>query len=203
MPAGVVGTADHAQAQVEGEDYRTGQVIVELDPDVATIGEIISRYKGAQRLDKNLPHNLETRNVYLLRPPADRDVVAFVDDLLGASPRNGVLYAEPNFVAEAPEDPAYVDPTGVARMRARSISYRKQSSEANNTFTTNLNLSCVPGTNRGEGSKVAVLDTGAQLDHPALRGTLTRLVARVGSAPGDGRGGHRERHRRRRRCGQL
>jgi thermitase len=164
----LLGTADRAQALVEGEDYRTGQVIVKLDPDVATIGDIISRYEGAQRLDEKLPYNLETRNIYLLRPPADRDVVEFVGDLLDASPNNGVLYAEPNFIAEAPEGPA----GGDGRFRAHSISYRKQSSAANDTFAANLNLSCVPETNRGMGSKVAVLDTGAQLDHPALRGNF-------------------------------
>jgi thermitase len=164
----LLGTADRAQALLEGEDYRTGQVIVKLDPDIATIGDIISRYEGAQRLDKKLPYNLETRNIYLLRPPADRDVVEFLGDLLDASPDNGVLYAEPNLIAEAPEDPA----GGDGRHRAWGISDRKQSSVANDTYATNLNLSCVPETNQGMGSKVAVLDTGAHLDHPALRGNI-------------------------------
>jgi hypothetical protein len=161
----LLGSADPAQALVEGEDYRTGQVIVKLDPSIigATIEEINADY-GTTIVDDTL----KERDIYLLKTPDDEDAITFAErlanDPLGAPDR--VLYAEPNFIAEAPEDPA-----GDGRHRAWGISDRKRSSVAN-THATNLNLSCVPGTNRGMGSKVAVLDTGAQLDHPALRGNF-------------------------------
>jgi thermitase len=78
-----------------------------------------------------------------------------------------VLYAEPNFVAQAGEGPA-----GDGRMRARSISPSSVSPNQypNETLDTNLGLSCSATQNyQGKGVKVAVLDTGAQLDHPALK----------------------------------
>ena len=149
------------QAYALGEVYRADEVIVKLRPGVA-IEEILADYPSAERLDEDLPYNLETRNIYLLKAPDDTDVETFAENLLTNKRVDGI--AEPNFVAEAPEDPA--DPTyGVARMKARSISYRKQSSEANDTFATNLNLSCARDI---KGATVTVLDTGTQLSHPKL-----------------------------------
>jgi thermitase len=80
-----------------------------------------------------------------------------------------VEIAEPNYVTEAPEAPAY-DPAGDGRMRARVIYTRKQARRANKTFAQKLNLTTC---NRSiTGATVAVLDTGAQLDHPALKGNF-------------------------------
>jgi subtilisin family serine protease len=78
---------------------------------------------------------------------------------LAADPR--LLFAQPNFLAEAPEDAR-----GDARMRARGISMTKPSSTQ--YAARNLNLECAHAISKGSGTTVAVLDTGAQLDHPAL-----------------------------------
>ena len=168
---------EQAHAQV-AEDYRADEVIVKLDPNVvdlgiidATINDINTTY-GTATLDDSL----KDRHVVLLEIPENQDLLEFANVLENDPWRpptqaDRVLYAEPNFVTEAPEDPAYEDPTtGVARFRARGINDRKQHSEANDTFAENLNLSsCARDI---EGTTVAVVDTGAQLDHPALRGNF-------------------------------
>jgi thermitase len=76
--------------------------------------------------------------------------------------QNRVLYAEPNFIAETAE--------GDARMRARGISASSVSpgQYPQKDLDKNLGLSCAAGISQGGGIRVAVLDTGAQLDHPAL-----------------------------------
>jgi thermitase len=70
-------------------------------------------------------------------------------------------------VAEAPEDPT----AGDGRFRARAISDLSMGS-TNQYAAKYLNLSCVDKSS-GKGVKVAVLDTGAQLDHPALKANFS------------------------------
>jgi thermitase len=99
-----------------------------------------------------------SRGIYLLQLPTDSTTLEMVAHL-AADPR--LVFAEPNFLAEAPEDAV-----GDARMRARGISSTEPSSTQ--YAARNLNLACAHAISRGSGTKVAVLDTGAQLDHPAL-----------------------------------
>jgi subtilisin family serine protease len=77
-----------------------------------------------------------------------------------------VIYAEPNYLGGAPE--------GVARSSwARSEgpeAYQEQWAPAAIRLPEALSIS------RGAGSTVAVLDTGADLDHPALAGHLTQGI---------------------------
>jgi thermitase len=166
--------ASSEQAHAAGEEFRTGQVVVKLDTSITLIEDILTDpdFAGVERLDdvpEDLPDNLETEGIYLLKAPASMSAVQFASELLGV---DGVIFAEPNFIAEAPEDPS--DPTfGDGRFRARGISFSKKSSEANTTFATNLDLSCVRDDYKG--ATVAVLDTGAQLSHPALQGNFRRV----------------------------
>ena len=147
------------RAHAQEEDYRTGELVVRLDPGV-TITRFLNLYPTLERLDGGLPHNLASRNIYLLEAPASTNVRSFAQNLLANEPLvDGI--AEPNFVASTPEYAA-----GDGRMRARGISSNKQSSEANATFATNLNLSTC--SRNIKGATVAVLDTGAQLNHPRL-----------------------------------
>jgi subtilisin family serine protease len=153
--------AGSKQAYALVGDYEPGQVIVKLDPKTgATIEQINADY-GTTTLD----NTLGGMGVYLLQTPANEDVITFAerltDDPLGTLDR--VLYAEPNFVAETAE--------GDARMRARSISPSSESPDQypDEDLAKNLGLSCAATQNsQGKGVTVAVLDTGAQLDHPTL-----------------------------------
>jgi thermitase len=159
----LLSATDPTQALEEGK-YRDDQVIVKL-----ASGTSIDRVLARLPL-KLLDNDLANENVYLLEVTDGTPVETLVAQLVRL--RGVVLYAEPNFLATAPEDPTYGD----GRMRARSPSYRKQSSDANTTFATNLNLSCVSETNRGKGSTVAVLDTGAQLSHPRLEANFKGIT---------------------------
>ena len=167
----VVAGSKPAQAGVG--TYKPGQVIAKLDPNSgATIQQINADY-GTTTLDSTLGQ----MNVYLLQTPRGADVTEFAarlaEDPLGGT-RDRVLYSEPNFVARAPESPA-----GDGRMRARSISPSSSSLDQypDGLLTKNLGLSC-PATqnNQGKGVTVAVLDTGAQLDHPALKANFKNVA---------------------------
>ncbi|HZB08940.1 MAG TPA: S8 family serine peptidase [Rubrobacter sp.] len=70
-----------------------------------------------------------------------------------------LLYAEPNFFAQSPEGGARHRAFGVSDVAPTSQEYATQA----------LGLVSAHAISRGERTKVAVLDTGAQLDHPALR----------------------------------
>jgi thermitase len=149
--------AGSGQAHALGEDYRTGQVIVKLNPIIgATIEEINAEY-GSTTLDGYFSN----KDIYLLRTPSNKDAETFAQDLAN-DVQNRVLYAEPNFIAETAE--------GDARMRARGISASSVSpgQYPQKDLDKNLGLSCAAGISQGGGIRVAVLDTGAQLDHPAL-----------------------------------
>jgi thermitase len=154
---GLLGVATPTQADVEGNKFVPRQAVVKLG--LTSIVEINRDY-GTTTIEKLAGSEQPgaSRGIYLLRLPTDSTTLEMVAHL-AADPR--LLFAEPNFVAEAPEDPE-----GVARMRARGISSTKPSSTQ--YAATNLKLSCAHTISRGLGTKVAVVDTGAQLNHPAL-----------------------------------
>jgi len=155
------GAAGSGRAYALGEAYKSGQVIVKLNPVIgATINEINADY-GTTILDDSLGY----KEIYLLKKPNNSETEQKFAERLTQDSENRVLYAEPNFVAEAPEDPG-----GDARHKAYAISDRRRSS--GQYAAEYLNLSCAAGISRGGGVTVAVLDTGAQLDHPMLRTNL-------------------------------
>ena len=152
----LLGTAGPTQADVGKNDFVLRQAIVRLKPatdntPAPTIKEINNDY-GSTTLDK-LPGST---GIYLLKLPADSDTVALVNNM-ATDPR--LVFAERNFVAEAPE--------GDGRHRAYGISTTKPSSSQ--YAAVNLNLSCAAEISRGKDTTVAVLDTGVQLGHPALK----------------------------------
>jgi subtilisin family serine protease len=152
----VLGAATPTQATVEAESFEPREVIVRLEPATAATIEDINVAYGSTTLDE-LPGGM---GVYLLGLPADSNTLETVERM-AADPR--LLFAEPNYVAQAPEE----DPKGDGRMKARAISSTDGSSEQ--YAASALNLSCAADLSLGQDTTVAVLDTGAQLDHPALK----------------------------------
>jgi thermitase len=142
------------RANVEAEGFEPREVIVRVQPGTGATVEDINVDYGSTTLDV-LPGGM---GAYLLGLPADSDTLETVERM-AADPR--LLFAEPNYVAEAPEDPA-----GDGRMKARAISSSDGSSEQ--YAASALNLSCAAALSLGQSTTVAVLDTGAQLDHPQL-----------------------------------
>jgi thermitase len=146
--------ATPAQALVEGEDFVPGQAVVKLNPTVdATIDKINADY-GTSTLEK-LPGST---GVYLLKVPAGSDTQGIVGRLANDV---RLSYAEPNFVAEAPEDSG-----GDGKHGAFGMSDISGSSEQ--YAATALGLPCAAALSLGQGTTVAVVDTGVQLDHPDL-----------------------------------
>jgi subtilisin family serine protease len=100
--------------------------------------------------------------IYLLGLPAGSGVVETVRTVGQMESDPSLLYAEPNFFAQPPEEP----PEGGARHRAFGVSDAAPTSEE--YAARALGLGSAHEISQGEDTTVAVVDTGAQLDHPAL-----------------------------------
>jgi subtilisin family serine protease len=152
----LLGVAGHAQADCGPGDFVPGQVVVKLDPG-ATVEQINATY--GSRVVEPFPGGTGT---YLLGLPAGSGVVDTVETVeqMESDPR--LLYAEPNFLAQPPEEP----PEGGARHRAFGVSSVAPTSEE--YAARALGLAGAHAISQGEGTTVAVVDTGAQLGHPAL-----------------------------------
>ncbi len=136
----------------DGYYFETSEVVVKLDPaDGAAIDQINADY-GSTTLESLLG----SAGIYLLKLPEGRNTEETASQMAD-DPR--LLYAEPNFVAETPE--------GGARMRARNESSATASTSTQYASAA-LGLSCARQISTGRGITVAVLDTGAQFDHPSL-----------------------------------
>jgi thermitase len=144
------GVADRAQADPVAGDFVPGQVVVELAPG-ASISQINATY--GTHTHERLPNS----DVYLLGLPPRKSVKETVSKMRTDITR--VRYAEPNFVV--------YPPMGGARHRAWGMSDAEPSPQEN--AASALNLSIAHKISQGAGTTVAVLDTGAQLDHPALQ----------------------------------
>jgi subtilisin family serine protease len=146
------GAASRAQADCGLGSFVSRQVIVKLNPILgATVGQINATY-GSTTLE---PFPGST-NVYLLGLPTGSGVTATVEQMVN-DPR--LLYAEPNFFAQSPEGGARHRAWGDSDVAPTSQEYAAQA----------LGLVSAHAISQGKSTRVAVLDTGAQLDHPALK----------------------------------
>src|SRR5215211_6278700 len=145
------GAASRAQAACGLGSFVPSQVIVKLNPITGvTVGEINATY-GSTTLE-TFPGSTD---IYLLKLPTGSGVTETVKQL-ASDPR--LLYAEPNFLAQPPEGGGRHKAWGFSDVAPTSQEYAIQA----------LGLVSAHDISQGEGTTVAVLDTGAQLDHPAL-----------------------------------
>ena len=155
------GASDDAGA-LETQNYVPDQVVVKLRSG-ASIGDLNLRGYGLRVQERFL--NQTNTDIYLLKITDGGSVQSKLDALLG----NPLLYyAEPNFLSEAPEAAARhrAFPAGDATPTTGNYS-------RNGTYSDSvLNLTAAREISQGAGTRVAVLDTGAQLNHPALKASF-------------------------------
>jgi subtilisin family serine protease len=153
------GAGDDARA-LGTESFVPGQVIVKLAPGV-TIGQVNSRYNT--RVQERFL-NLTNTDIYLLKTTDGSSAQDKLKEITG-DPLPLIRYAELNYLSDAPEADARhrAFPAGDATPTPRNYSKDAAYSDAA------LDLSGAQLISKGAGATVAVLDTGAQLDHPALK----------------------------------
>jgi subtilisin family serine protease len=145
------GAASRAQADCGPGVFLPQQVIVKLNTSLgATVQKINATY-GSTTLE-TFPGSTD---VYLLRLPRGSDVTKTVKQMAN-DPR--LVYAEPNFIDQSPEGGARHRAFGISDAAPTSQEYAYQA----------LGLESAHAISQGKATKVAVLDTGAQLDHRAL-----------------------------------
>jgi thermitase len=153
------GTADRARALPAVGSFVPGEIIIKLTPN-APIATINNSYNT--RVKERFLDSANT-DIYLLEITDGSSTKDKLDEITGD--QLGIIeYAEPNFFAEAPEAAGRHRgfPAGDATPTADHYSDSPYPDSA-------LHLSLARAYSEGEGTTVAVLDTGAQLDHPALK----------------------------------
>jgi subtilisin family serine protease len=134
-----------------------GEVVVKLNPQSgATIEKINIAYNT--QVEDTLPNNA---GVYLLQAPASKSLQELLQDMQDDL---RLSYAEPNFIAAPPEAD---DHGGDGRFKAR-LDGASPTPSSTQYAAEALGLSCAATISLGQGTTVAVLDTGVQLDHPDL-----------------------------------
>jgi len=152
------GASNDARA-LETEISVPGQIVVKLAPGFG-IGDLNLRGYGLRVQERFL--NQTNTNIYLLKATDGASEQSKLDAILG-NPL--ITYAELNYLSDAPEAGGrhHAFPTGDATPTARN--YSKDAAYPDSA----LNLTAAREISRGAGARVAVLDTGAQLNHPALK----------------------------------
>jgi thermitase len=154
------GVTDGARA-LETESIVPGQVIVKLEPEVK-IGDVNLRGYGLKVQERFL--NQTNTDIYLLRTTDGSSAQSKLEALAG-DPL--VAYAELNYLSGAPEADARhrAFPSNGATPTTRNYSGIRCATYPDSA----LGLTEARSISQGAGSTVAVLDTGAQLGHPALK----------------------------------
>jgi thermitase len=158
----VLPSASNAARALETESFVPGQIVVKLAPGVG-IGDLNLLGYGLQVQERFL--NQTDTNIYLLKVTDGRSVQSKLDAILG-NPL--VTYAELNYLSDAPEanHRHRAFPAGNATPTTRNYSRNGAYSDSA------LKLTAAQEISRGAGTRVAVLDTGAQLNHPALKASF-------------------------------
>jgi thermitase len=138
-------------------DYEPGQIVVKLKPapGIDTLG-IINLTYGTTTL-ASLP---DYSDISLLQAPLGADTERLVR-VMARDVR--LVYAELNYINESPEDGS----------TDRIYGWGDDSTPMQNQDSTRaMHLEAAHDLSRGEGTLVAVLDTGVQPDHPVLAASI-------------------------------
>ena len=138
----------------------------------AVDNQIVVRLESGQLLDDiNATYGtitvqaLGTADMYLLQVPTGEDtndIIELMED------DNRILLAEPNYIGDTPEaDPSSIWGWGGQNSQPYGEQYAIDA----------LNLNEAQTMSTGSGIVIAVLDTGIELDHPALQGSITAVRA--------------------------
>jgi thermitase len=153
------GSADRARSLPAVGSFVPGEIIIKLTPNTP-IAIINNSYNT--RVKERFLDSANT-DIYLLEITDGSSTKDKLDEIIGDQLRI-IEYAEPNFFAEAPE--------AARRHRAFPTSDAVPTDDRYSQFpyaASALNLSSAHAVSKGEGTTVAVVDTGAQLGHPALK----------------------------------
>lgn len=161
----LLSTLQAAPARADDDDDGAAvprQIVVKLKPK-ATIGHI---NKDKNYRTRTIDKLLGSKKIYLLKVPKGKNP-GRVLNLMQNDRR--LIYAESNFRTESPEgDPRhYARSGGTPEPSSDPAPYRDQYAIGA------MNLAEAHGTSKGRGSVIAVVDTGAQLDHPELADSFT------------------------------
>jgi subtilisin family serine protease len=141
-------------------DYEPGQIVIKLAPQTGNDILGINQTYGTSTIGSLFNHE----DIFLLGAPLEVNVEQLVQVMAG-DPR--LEYAELNYLNETPEEGSTDRIYGWGGQDAAPL----HSQDANET----MNLETAHSFGQGEGTIVAVLDTGAQLNHPELADHLDML----------------------------
>ena len=141
-------------------DYEPGQIVVRLAPSAGSDLLGINQTYGTITL-ASLPNHSD---IFLLQAPLGTNAEKLVQ-VMGGDVR--LLYAELNYINESPEDGSTDRIYGWGGTESSTM--QSQSSAGS------MQLEAAHALSRGEGTLIAILDTGVQPDHPALSDSLDVL----------------------------
>jgi thermitase len=147
-------------ARAAAPAYEPGQVVVKLAPLSGNDLLGINKSYGTSTL-ASLPNHSD---IFLLQAPLGVDVEQLVQVMLNDV---RLLYAELNYINESPEDGS--------TDRIYGWGGTDGSTMGNQDSAKTVQLGAAHDLSRGEGTLVAILDTGVQPNHPALSNSLEVL----------------------------
>ncbi len=148
--------AGYAVARIDGP-HMAGEIVIKINPLAgATVDDINATY-GTTTIKPLASKD----GIYLLQAPAGKDARIVVEEM---ELDLRLSFAELNFIGQAPE----ADPRGISRWGGLDAT-----PYASQYAAEQLGLAQAQVISRGAGAVVAVIDTGAQLDHPALAASFT------------------------------
>lgn len=148
----------HSTAHAAASNYELGQIVVKLAQSSGNDLLGINRTYGTIAL-ATLPNHAD---IVLLQTPLGANAEQLVQ-IMSRDVR--LLYAELNYINESPEEGG----------GDRIYGWGDESTMRDQSSAKSLQVESAHSFSQGAGSLVAILDTGVQLDHPALANSIEAL----------------------------